>query len=181
VNCAVGGEGTPTQNGVAVPKVPMLPVQSPSLMHGVPQAARHVAQLCTQEKPQSQLPADVQVWLKVAQRPLLPPEPVLVPDGVKTHPGIAEHVACVAPRQPPSGVPTQFDVQKHPTVVAHDCTEKADAHVCPIAIGVPVQDPWSLQPAVLLHVSPPSAPHASGVPEQVPGPPLVSTGKPPAG
>ena len=126
--CAVGGEGTPTQYGVAVPRVPMLPVQSPSLMHGVPQVAWHVVQVCTQDNPQSQLPADEQVCPKVTQRPLPPPEPDTV-EAVKAHPGMAMHVSCVAPTQPPSGVPTQFGDQKHPATLAHDCAENAEAHV----------------------------------------------------
>ncbi len=106
----------------------MVPVQSPSLMHAVPQAARHVAQLCTHENPQSQLPADVQLRPKLTQRPLLPPAPD-TPEGVKTQPGVAVQVASVELMQLPSGVPTQFGLQKHPMMVAHEAAENAEVHV----------------------------------------------------
>jgi hypothetical protein len=99
----------------------MEPVQSPSLMHGMPQVARHDAQFCTQAKPQSQFPGDVHVWSNVVQRPLLlPPEPLTELTGVKAHPLASKQVDSVAPVHDPRGVPTQAAFQKHPAIPLHD-------------------------------------------------------------
>src|SRR5947208_265570 len=103
---------------------PMDPVQSPSLMHGVPQVARQVPHCCTQANPQSQLPADVHVSPKVAQTPPPALEPP-APDGVKKHPLASRHVDSEKPPQVPSGVPTQLGDQKHPEIALHDWYESA--------------------------------------------------------